>query len=58
MTASSFIGLAREKVSAAADLRRPDALFAPRGVLTIRAQATGTKSGIRAFWMPGTESQR
>jgi len=39
---------AREKVSAAASLRRPAALFAPRAALTIAAQATGTSAGFRA----------
>ena len=38
----------REKVTTAGRLRRPAALFAPRGALTIAGAATGTNTGFRA----------
>jgi hypothetical protein len=45
---------AREKVT---DFRPVGALLAPCLSLTIPLQATGTKVGIPAYWMPGTWSR-
>jgi hypothetical protein len=47
-----------KKSALSAAINPASALFAPRHSLTIALQATGTKDGIRAYWMPGDGEPR